>query len=262
MNRSDPDLVAAAAECVQESRVTDARGAILFDRRRIAQADRALLDPQHWAERGRMEASRGGRGAVCFVRGEFGEAVIRHYRRGGLIGRLNRDRYLWTGEDRNRAFREFRLLADLHAQGLPVPEPLAAGYTRFGLLYRADLMTLAIADSHTLAQVLAAGQGAAFDWARLGELLARFHKAGAFHADLNAHNVMRDERGVLWLIDFDRGELRSPALGWQRTTLQRLARSLRKLGLVGADFDRAWTALFAGYAASGGDPAACVLKPA
>lgn len=260
MTRSETDTV--ASDSVQESRVTDARGALLFDRRRITQADRLLLDPQHWAERGRMEASRGGRGAVCFVRGEFGEAVIRHYRRGGLVGRVIRDRYLWTGEDANRAFREFRVLARLRALGLPVPAPLAAGYARTGLFYRADLMTLAIADSRTLAQELLAGQGDRFDWRGLGELLARFHAAGAFHADLNAHNVMRDGAGGLWLIDFDRGDLRAPALAWQRVNLQRLARSLRKLGIEGEALSVAWSALGAGYVEAGGSAAACELKPA
>lgn len=250
-----------ASDRVQESRVTDARGALLFDRRRIALADRLLLDPKHWAERGRMESARGGRGAVCFVRGEFGEAVIRHYRRGGLVGRVIRDLYLWTGEDANRAFREFRLLAELRALGLPVPAPLAAGYARAGLLYRADLMTLAIPDSRTLAQALAAGQGEAFDWRGLGGLLARFHAAGAFHADLNAHNVMRDGAGALWLIDFDRGELRAPALAWQRANLQRLVRSLRKLGLQGEALAVLWSALGAGYVEAGGSAAACELKP-
>ena len=208
-----------------------------------------------------METARGGRGAVCFVRGEFGDAVIRHYRRGGLIGRVIRDLYLWTGEDANRAFREFRLLARLRELGLPVPAPLAAGYARAGLFYRADLMTMAIPDSRTLAQWLAAGQGSDFDWTGLGRLLARFHAAGAFHADLNAHNVMRDGDGALWLIDFDRGELRSPALDWQRANLQRLARSLRKLGFDGEALAVAWSALGAGYVEAGGSAAACELKP-
>lgn len=247
-------------EVVQEVRVTDASGALLFDRQRIAQADRALLDPAHWAGRGRLEAARGGRGAVCFVQGEFGEAVIRHYRRGGLMGRVVRDRYLWTGEDRTRAFREFRLLAVLRARGLPVPAPLAAGYTRHGLFYRADLMTLRIENSHTLAEGLAADRGARFDFESLGRLLQRFHAGGVFHADLNAHNVMCDAAGAIWLIDFDRGELRAPALAWQRANLQRLARSLRKLGLSGSEFERAWQALGAGYAAAGGAEAACTIE--
>jgi 3-deoxy-D-manno-octulosonic acid kinase len=246
----------AASAPVQEARVTDAAGALLFDQALIPQAERSLLDPAHWAQRGRMEASRGGRGAVCFVRGEFGEAVIRHYRRGGLYGRLNKDLYLWTGEARTRAFREFRLLAQLRGLGLPVPAPLAAGYRRHGLFYRADLMTLAIADSTTLAAELAADRASSFDWTALGRLLQRFHAAGAFHADLNAHNILLDAHGAHWLLDFDRGELRAPASAWQAANLQRLQRSLRKLGLRNAALVTAWTALSAGYVDAGGDPQA------
>jgi 3-deoxy-D-manno-octulosonic acid kinase len=241
---------------VQETRVTDAAGAILFDRRLVAQADRALLDPTHWAQRGRMEGSRGGRGAVCFVRGEFGEAVIRHYRRGGLVGRLNRDLYLWTGEPRTRAFREFRLLAELRERGLPVPAPLAAGYSRLGLLYRADLMTLAIPDTRTVAEALKRDGGAELPWAGIGRMLQAFHAEGVFHADLNAHNILVDGAGKPWLIDFDRGALRGPDSRWQARTLQRLQRSLRKLGLDGAAFAEAWQQLGIGYLGAGGEPAA------
>ena len=39
--------------------------------------------------------------------------VLRHYYRGGPIGRLLDDQFLWLGEDRTRCFREWRLLARL-----------------------------------------------------------------------------------------------------------------------------------------------------
>jgi len=243
-------------QTVQETRVTDAEGAILYDRRLIAQADRALLDPAHWEQRGRMEDGRGGRGAVCFVRGEFGEAVIRHFRRGGMVGRLNRDLYLWTGEPRTRAFREFRLLADLRERGLPVPAPLAAGYTRHGLFYRGDLMTLAIPQTRTVAEALKLDGGASLPWAEIGRMLQAFHAEGACHADLNAHNVLVDVAGKPWLIDFDRSALRGPDSHWQARTLQRLQRSLHKLGLEGAAFASAWQELGIGYLGAGGEPAA------
>ena len=58
--------------------------------------------------------------------------VLRHFHRGGLVGRLNRDLYLRVGAPRCRAFREFDLLADMHVQGLPVPLPVAARYVPFG----------------------------------------------------------------------------------------------------------------------------------
>lgn len=224
--------------------MTDAEGAIVFDRLRVAQAARELLDPASWAGRGRMEAGRGGRGAVCFVRAEFGEAVLRHYRRGGLVARLSRDLYLYTGEDRTRAFREFRLLAHLRGLGLPVPAPVAAGYRRRGLFYRADLMTLAIPGAIPLAEQLRMD---AASWVELGALLARFHAGGVWHADLNAYNILRDADGRFWLIDFDRGRLRDPNRVWQQANLLRLQRSLHKLGLAGADFDVAWQALQQGY---------------
>ena len=40
--------------------------------------------------------------------------------------RISKDRYLWTGERRVRAFAEWRLLAHLAEAGLPVPKPVAA----------------------------------------------------------------------------------------------------------------------------------------
>jgi 3-deoxy-D-manno-octulosonic acid kinase len=63
----------------------------------------------------------------------------------------------------------------------------------------------------------------------VGALVARFHRAGIWHADLNAHNVLVAP-GQLYLIDFDRGRQRGPAETWQRANLQRLRRSLVKLG--------------------------------
>ncbi len=65
--------------------------------------------------------------------------------------------------------------------------------------------------------------------ARVGGAIARFHAAGAYHADLNAHNVLLTDAEV-WLVDFDRGELREPARLWQQANLARLQRSLHKLG--------------------------------
>lgn len=63
----------------------------------------------------------------------------------------------------------------------------------------------------------------------VGALVARFHRAGIWHADLNAHNVLVTPDG-LYLIDFDRGRLRTPATAWQQANLQRLRRSLLKIG--------------------------------
>jgi 3-deoxy-D-manno-octulosonic acid kinase len=233
-------------EAIEESCLVTAQGAILFDRARIEQATADLLDPAHWGVAG--DAARGGRGQVWFVDGPFGEAVLRHYRRGGMIGRLIRDRYLWAGAAATRSFREFRLLAELRRRGLPVPAPLMAGFQREGRLYRADLLMARVPGGRSLAERLpqTIGNHAALE--ALGRTLGRFHAQGVCHADLNAHNLLADPRGAWWLIDFDRGRLRRPQPGWQQRRLQRLQRSLRKLGVEQLPgWEAAWDALQAAH---------------
>lgn len=221
---------------------------MLFDPDRIADPRPELLDPASYGGDASGATARGGRGAVWFVRGGFGEGVLRHYLRGGALARFNRDRYLYRGEEGTRPFREFRLLQALHGQGLPVPRPLLAAFRKDGALYRADILIERIAASRTLAECLRDGQRP--PWDAIGAMLARFHAAGAFHADLNAHNILVDGHDIAWLIDFDRGALRTGGR-WREQNLQRLQRSLHKLARArGEAFDEAgWRALLAGYQA-------------
>jgi 3-deoxy-D-manno-octulosonic acid kinase len=221
-------------------------GAMLHDRSRLGErADPSWFDPGSRAQRAAVE---GGRGAAWRVRTPAGEAVLRHYRRGGVVARFNADRYLWQGEERTRPFREFRLLEAMAGDGLPTPLPLAARYQRTGPWYRADLLTLAIEGAQTLAQHLVEAPSA-IDWPAIGAAIGRVHARGYFHADLNAHNLLL--RGAeCWLIDFDRGEHRIAGPAWQQDNLRRLRRSLDKLEaaqrVVG--FEAAWESLRVAHA--------------
>lgn len=184
-----------------------------------------------------------GRGGVCQLATTAGTAVIRHYRRGGALAALLGDRYWYFGAESTRCFREFRLLQRLVELDLPVCRPLAARFLRSGPWYRADLATLLIPEARSLHQLLRQ-QGPSMDIAEaVGELVARFHRVGLWHADLNAHNVLCDAQGQFWLIDLDRSRMRSVAAGWQRENLWRLLRSLRKLGHLGAATDAFWQRL-------------------
>ena len=232
-----------------------ADGAILFDAVACggARPDAAWFDPAHWAATGRAEAYSGGRGGVAFIETPAGACVLRHYHRGGLAARVSADKYLWTGARRTRAFHEFHLLDHLAASGLPVPAPVAARYARNGMYYQADLIVRRIPSVETLAERLARNALGASVAERVGTTVGRFHALGACHADLNAHNILLDERDFVSLIDFDRGSLRKPALGWQQGNLARLRRSLDKLGAHKriADFDVAfWHPLLAAYHAA------------
>lgn len=203
-------------------------GSILFDRTQLRQADPRWFDPQAWGPRA-VPVSGSGRGGAWFIDDTSnGPTVLRHYLRGGLVAPLNRDRHLWRGANRARSFVEYRLLRELLRRGLPVPQPIAASYVRDGLTYTAAILMERLVGVRSLAD-LAAADPATVPWAETGRLIARFHREGLDHADLNAHNILFDAGGHGWLIDFDRGVLRIPATRWRERNLKRLLRSLLKL---------------------------------
>ena len=45
-------------------------------------------------------------------------------------------------------------------------------------------------------------------WQSLGAAIWKFHAAGVYHADMNAYNVQVDKDGDIWMLDFDKGELK------------------------------------------------------
>jgi 3-deoxy-D-manno-octulosonic acid kinase len=218
---------------MQERTHNDAEGAILFDATVSSQVGHEWFAADYWGERGALRTQSGGRGGVAIITTPIGECVLRHYRRGGLVAALMGDRYLWTGAARSRPFAEFRVLAEIARLELPGPIVVAARYRRHGLFYRADLITRRIADAQTLAECLASGRMDGELAEEVGALVARFHRVGVWHADLNAHNVLVTPE-QLYLIDFDRGRMRIPAVSWQKANLRRLRRSLLKLGAAAA----------------------------
>ena len=117
--------------------------------------------------------------------------------------------------------------ADLAQRGLPVPKPVAARYQRSGLWYRCDLITQRIMDAHPLSAVLAQGARLQATWRAVGAAVARLHRAGVDHADLNAHNILLDAGGIVSVIDFDRGRLRTPG-AWTSRNLRRSALARKK----------------------------------
>ncbi|MGH8121592.1 MAG: 3-deoxy-D-manno-octulosonic acid kinase [Rudaea sp.] len=243
----------AKADAIKIRQQTTVDGAILFDNACVRQAvafEADWFEPEYWSERGLATSESGGRGGVTYAQTAHGNWVLRHYRRGGMVARVLGDRYLWSGAEQTRSFAEFRLLAELAQRGLNVPRPVAARYRRNGVHYRADLITLQIADATTLAQRVVRQPLDARIAQDVGTAIAGLHAVGAYHADLNAHNVLLCAQGV-WLIDFDRGELRAPQRAWQLANLARLKRSLLKLGAARdgeAAFEREiWQPLMAAY---------------
>jgi 3-deoxy-D-manno-octulosonic acid kinase len=227
-------------------RIATATGVMLADPNGLGNehlsAGESLFDANFWTARNEIAPVAAGRGSAWFVGPAPHRWVLRHYRRGGFIANFSQDRYLWAGEGRVRAFAEWRLLEYLTQRNLQVPKPVAAFYRRSGLTYRCDLITLRIPRAQPLSVALSATAGAQIDWPAIGRAIARLHRLGVDHADLNAHNILVGDGGVS-IIDFDRGRLRAPG-SWSAANLARLQRSLTKIGAL-AD----WSALMAGYEA-------------
>lgn len=228
-------------------------GAVVYDAALLTDPHEALFSSDYWRRRGALTGGAEGRGRVHFVEADGQSWVLRHYQRGGLVARVSRDRYVYTGARRTRIWREWHLLRELYARGLTVPRPVAGRFRRRGPFYTADIITERV-EGEPLAAVLAREPLAADDWRELGRQLRAFHDAGAEHPDLNAHNIVLAGRLRAALVDFDRGRLRTAGGRWRGRNLERLRRSLDKLAGERAGFafaERDWSALMAGYGSAG-----------
>jgi 3-deoxy-D-manno-octulosonic acid kinase len=181
------------------------------------------FDPSYPPSQAQVVAS-GGRAAAWFVQLQPVEAVLRHFKRGGLMARVVRDRYLWLGLARTRSFAEFDLLRLMWRAGLPVPRPLGAAVWQGRLTYRAALLTERIPQARPLAlcsepQV----------WLEAGRVVAQMHQFEVWHADLNVFNLLVDAQDKVWIIDLDRGCRKALTATQRAENLSRLLRSVRKV---------------------------------
>jgi 3-deoxy-D-manno-octulosonic acid kinase len=213
----------------------------------VSQIDESFFDTARRS--GAVTADGRGRGKVLFIEYDGRQWALRHYYRGGLVRRVSADRFVWTGLDRTRSFREWSLLEQLYRSALPVPRPVAARVERNGAFYTADLITVRIADVRTVSNCLSVMTLSPEIWRSVGQMIARFHSAGVCHADLNAHNIQIDTQNRLYLLDFDRGRIMDAPGHWRQSNLDRLHRSLTKLlsqGVIRFS-DADWTNLLDGY---------------
>ncbi|MDH3646301.1 MAG: 3-deoxy-D-manno-octulosonic acid kinase [Gammaproteobacteria bacterium] len=224
-------------------------GRIIIDAR-VAHFDEQMFTPEYWRERNCVSGTAGGRGQVLFVDNGHEQWVLRHYHRGGAMTLPLKDRYFWAGAERTRSMMEWRLLAELYAQGLPVPQPVAARYVRDGVFYRADLLTKRIPGTRALSEIAAERLPGVDEWRAIGACIRRLHDEGVYHADLNAHNILLgDQYDQIYVVDFDRGR-RRPGSRWKIRNLRRLNRSLHKIGvsLSTPEFEEIqWPSLLQGY---------------
>lgn len=228
----------------------------LFDRSEIAKFSPDMLSVDYWQEQDAITGSAQGRGTTWFVRHKNKSSeqekhwVLRHYYRGGLIGKLINDSYFFISHKNTRAAKEFALLVYMQKLALPTPAPIAYRVTRHGLFYRADMLSSRIGNAQDLVAILTKQLVTDDLWFAIGKTIKKFHEQGIYHHDLNAHNILIDNNSKPWLIDFDRGEQRKIQPSWQKSNLQRLLRSFRKERKKSNTFnwlESNWEVLLNGY---------------
>ncbi len=210
----------------------------------------AWFNIDFWSAQNAVTGQSKGRNITWFVGYEDDEWVLRHYYRGGLIGKIMNDKYLFTTKKATRCYQELELLEKMYNEGLPVPKPIAARIIKQKLFYQADLLIAKIPDSQDLVHKLQQSSLTEADWHAMGSMIAKFHELGIYHSDLNAHNILIDKDNMFWLIDFDKCNKRVPDKQWQKDNLSRLHRSFRKERKLHKNFNfdsLAWHWLIQGY---------------
>lgn len=171
--------------------------------------------------------SRGGRGQTLLYETDGLEVVMRHFRRGGLLGRILKDGFFVFEPHAHRAFDEFRLLEEMRSQGLPVPEPLLAREKNIGGMIVQDILISRI-HARDLSFVLRERSLSKTELLRLGSVIKAFFDGGIEHTDLNIRNILLDDEGRFFIIDFDKCFKSHPDAARRRGIVDRLHRSFLK----------------------------------
>ncbi len=198
-----------------------------FDESLLSEPVEKVFDPAYWQQQDRTIGSAQGRGTTWFVQTQTVDAALRHYRRGGLFGKLVKDQYWFSGWEKTRSYQEFQLLNTLIEAGVNVPRPIAAKVEKSGLIYRADLLSEKVANARDLVAILQENPLPAEMYQKIGQEIRKMHDAQVNHTDLNIHNILIDDQDKVWIIDFDKCH-QQDGNDWKQANWDRLKRSFEK----------------------------------
>jgi len=200
---------------------------IMFDDSLIHDDIERCFDPQHWQQLNKVTGSATGRGTTWFVQLDSMQGALRHYRRGGLFGKIISDHYLFNGWGKTRSIAEFNLLHKLNSLDVNVPRPIAARVIKNGLFYQADLLSEKIPDAQDLVDILQQRKLNEIEYHAIATQIKKMHQAQINHTDLNIHNILLDKQGKVWIIDFDKCNEQNGD-SWKQGNIKRLLRSFNK----------------------------------
>jgi len=178
-------------------------------------------------------AHPGGRGATFTFPLKNGTAFLRRFKRGGFVRHFIDDAYFMD----NRPLREFELLLEMRAEGLPVPEPLGVCWrNRFGW-YRGAIVTGALNGQNLYDYLRGAKETPEQALRQTGAVIRLMHGKQIWHADLQVRNIMVTPKGV-YLLDFDNARKLNTLDGrGAMRNLLRLKRSFEKAAFPATYFE-------------------------
>ena len=200
---------------------------IWYDDSILTDSPEQCCDSDFWQQQNKVIGSAQGRGTTWFVALDKMDAALRHYRRGGLFGRLVKDHYIFTSWEKTRSYQEFQLLNTLIEAGVNVPKPIAAKAVKRTFCYQADLLSEKIPNARDLVAILQEKALPKDMYQKIGNEIRKMHAAQVNHTDLNIHNILIDDKGNVWIIDFDKC-CQQPGDEWKKTNWDRLKRSFVK----------------------------------
>ncbi|WCE29842.1 3-deoxy-D-manno-octulosonic acid kinase [Vibrio sp. SCSIO 43137] len=200
---------------------------IWYDETLLNEQPEKSFDIGYWQHKGLVLGSAQGRGTTWFVQLDKLQAALRHYRRGGLFGKIVKDHYWFSGWKNSRSYQEYLLLQKLIEAGVSVPRPVAARTIKKNLCYQADLLSEKIENAQDLVSVLQQQVVSEQLYHAIGTEVRKMHDVQVNHTDLNIHNILIDNNQKVWLIDFDKCSFQQGNF-WKQSNLNRLKRSFNK----------------------------------
>jgi 3-deoxy-D-manno-octulosonic acid kinase len=170
-----------------------------------------------------------GRGETYLVTDKYNHRiVIRHYWRGGFIGKFLKDKFCRFFYSSKRAMHEYDLLLTMRKMGLSVPRPIVARITKIGFFLKNDIITQEIPGAKNIAKILCERKLTDAEICKIGEAIGKMFTAGVYHSDLNINNLLFDGAGNAWIVDFDKCFLKPITKKLYKEMLDRLERSFAK----------------------------------
>ncbi|MCE7577961.1 3-deoxy-D-manno-octulosonic acid kinase [Aliivibrio fischeri] len=200
---------------------------IWYDDSLLSDSPEQCCDPDYWQQQNKVIGSAQGRGTTWFVALDKMDAALRHYRRGGLFGKIIKDHYIFTGWEKSRSYQEFQLLKSLKEAGVNVPKPIAARTIKRTFCYQADLLSEKIPNAQDLVSILQEKPLSKEMYQKIGNEIRKMHAAQVNHTDLNIHNILIDDNDKVWIIDFDKC-YQQKGDDWKKGNWDRLKRSFVK----------------------------------